>query len=483
MEWTAERVRALRRARRMTREEFAELVGVSDRQVATWETADTPMYARNARALDAIHDSLTPSQADRYDAETAGAADIGDRQAEERLRPLLNATERGARVTPSDQAVDALGGARLRDDAFGRLSAMGPAAGCSLLPVHDSLLPVHDTVPASVTPAPADPELEEGPGVNRRELFRHAGVLAAVALFPGALEPEAAPVEHFRDLRRVLVNADNLLGPGHVVSAVHEQIRVLQQLRQTARGTDRHRVVHLQAEFGEFAGWLYQDLGDHRAAQYWTDRALEWSHAARDPALATYVLARKSQLAGDRNDAATAVDVAEAAVATVSPGSKLAAVATTYVAHGYALAGDERACGRAYDSAHELLATSDRDAEWSAWLDGSYIEAQRARSLAVLGRFPAAVQGFERAVIALPAGYRRDRGVYLARTAIAHAGAGDIDQAATLGLQALAIGVQTGSGRIAVELRCLDARLGGYDSAAVAQFRAAIRPARSTSTR
>jgi tetratricopeptide (TPR) repeat protein len=421
----------------MTREEFAELVGISDRQLATWERADTPMYARNARALDAIYDALTPSQADRYDAETPGAADVGDRQAEARPRPLLNAAERGARGAPPS---------------------------------------------ASDTSAPADPRLEEGPGVDRRELFRHAGVLVAAALFPAALEPEAAPIEHFRDLRRVLVNADNLLGPGHVVPAVHEQIRVLQQLRQTTRGTDRHQVVHLQAEFGEFAGWLYQDLGDHQAAQYWTDRALEWSYAARDPALATYVLARKSQLAGDRNDAATAVDVAEAAVAAVSPGSKLAAVATTYVAHGYALAGDERACGRAYDSAHELLATSDRDAEWSAWLDGPYIEAQRARSLAVLGRFPAAVQGFERAVTALPPGYRRDRGVYLARTAIAQAGAGDIDQAAMLGLQALAIGVQTGSGRIAVELRRLDARLGGYDSAAVAQFRAGIRPAHSTST-
>jgi len=473
MEWTAARVRALRRARRMTREEFSELVGVSDRQVATWETVDTPMYARNARALDAIQDALTPSQAERYEAETAGAAHVGDRQAQARLP--LNATRRGARVTHSGQAEDGVDSAQLPNDALGLLEAKGSE-------VDGNLMPVQYALPAFGVPAPAERTPEEEPGVDRREMFRHAGVLAAAALLPGAVEPEVAPVEHFRDLRRVLVNADNLLGPGHVVSTVHEQIRILQQLRPTTRGTDRQQLLHLQAEFGEFAGWLHQDLGDHQAAEYWTDRALEWSHAARDPALATYVLARKSQLAGDRNDAATAVDVAEAAAASASPGSKLAAVATTYVAHGYALAGNERACGRAYDHAHELLATSDRDAEWSAWLDDPYIEAQRARSLAVLGRFSAAVQGFERAVTALPVRYRRDRGVYLARTAIAHAGAGDIDQAAALGLQALAIGVQTGSGRIAVELRRLDARLGGYDSATVAQFRSAIRPALSTST-
>lgn len=471
MEWTAARVRALRRARRMTRQEFAALVGVSDRQVATWETADTPMYARNARALDAIHDSLNPPQTDRYEAETAGGAHIGDRQTE--TRPPLT-KERGARLASSDHAVDVSVGARLRN-ALRLLDAMGPAGYPPM--------PARDTMPPVGVSAAADPTLEEGPGVDRREVFRQAGVLAAAALLPSALQPEAAPFEHFRDLRHVLVNADNLLGPGHVVPAVHEQIRILQQLRETARGTDRHQWLHLQAEFGEFAGWLHQDLGDHRAAQYWTDRALEWAHAARAPALATYILARKSQLAGDLHDAASAVDVAEAAAAMASPGSKLAAVAATYLAHGYALAGDERASGRAYDHAHELLATADRDAEWSAWLDNPYVEAQRARSLAVLGRFPAAVQGFERAVIALPTGYPRDRGVYLARTALAHVGAGDIDQAATLGLQALAIGVQTGSGRIAVELRRLNARLDGYDNAAVAQFRDATRPAQTTTTR
>ncbi len=45
-------------------------------------------------------------------------------------------------------------------------------------------------------------------------------------------------------------------------------------------------------------------------------------------------------------------------------------------------------------------------------------------------------------------GYPRDRGVYLARAAVAHMAAGDIEPAARLGLDALHIGVGTESGRI-----------------------------------
>jgi hypothetical protein len=52
--------------------------------------------------------------------------------------------------------------------------------------------------------------------------------------------------------------------------------------------------------------------------------------------------------------------------------------------------------------------------------------------------------------------YHHDRGVYLARAAVAHAGAGVPEQAATVGLQALTVAEDTGSGRIFKELSRLD---------------------------
>ena len=55
--------------------------------------------------------------------------------------------------------------------------------------------------------------------------------------------------------------------------------------------------------------------------------------------------------------------------------------------------------------------------------------------------------------------YHRDRGVYLAREAAAYAGAGEADHAAGIGLQALAIGTETRSGRIFTELATVESRL------------------------
>lgn len=279
-------------------------------------------------------------------------------------------------------------------------------------------------------------------------------------------------------MRRVLIDADNLFGPSRVIPTVHEQIDVLQRLRGSCRGADSRDLLHLQTQFAEFAGWLHQDHGDHETARYWMDRALEWSHMARDPGLTAFILARKGQLAGDMQDAVAAID-AEAAAHIAPPGTRLPAVATTYVAHGYALAGDRSASTRAYNRAHELLAGIDIDPKstWGVWLDAAYIEAQRARSLMLLGDFTAATAGFEEALAALPEGYSRDRGVYLARAALAHAGAGEAEQAATLGLQALAIGTHTLSGRIAIELRQLHATLDTWGTPAVDEFLEAARTA------
>lgn len=140
------------------------------------------------------------------------------------------------------------------------------------------------------------------------------------------------------------------------------------------------------------------------------------------------------------------------------PSTRLAAVASTYAAHGYALAGDHTASDRSYDQAQELLDNTDIDPQssWGAWLDAPYIEVQRARSLVVLGNHATAVEGFEQAIDRLPGGYPQDRGVYLARAAMAHAAG-------------------TKSGRITSELQQLDGILGTCDTAEVEEFRDAFR--------
>jgi tetratricopeptide (TPR) repeat protein len=310
-----------------------------------------------------------------------------------------------------------------------------------------------------------------------------AAIAAAVGPSPlGARLPAAAaadmhPIETLRQLKRALIDADNLFGPGGVLPAVHSQIQVIRQLRADRRGADRQTLLTMQAQYAEFAGWLHQDARDFQAAGFWLDRALEWSHAAADREMATYVMARKSQLAGDMHDATSAIDLASAAGGMARKGSRLKATAATYGAHGYALAGQRTACLRTIDGAREMAGRLDSKAEspWATWLDYAYIDVQRGQCLSALGDHTKAATVFQQAIRDLPPAFRRDRGVYLAREALAHAGAREPEQAAGVGMQAVAIARDTHSGRVIDELARVGTGLAPWAALpAVADFQDAL---------
>jgi len=288
---------------------------------------------------------------------------------------------------------------------------------------------------------------------------RVSGVISRGRCASPGLE-DVSPVEHLRKLRAVLVDSDNLLGARHVITTVEDYIQVIRQLREQRTGADRRALLHVQAEYAEFAGWLHQDVGYFGLAQHWLDRALEWSHAVDDWEMATYVLARKSQLAGDMNDASSAIDLADAAAGLARPRSRLLATAATYRAHGYALADERTHCLRGLDNAFGLAEDPDDDPKspWAPWLDNAYIDAQRARCLSIMGDHGTATDVYQQAIRGLPSTFRRDRGVYLAREALAHASNQDPEQAAAVGKQALVIADETQSGRIVNELAHLDGK-------------------------
>jgi tetratricopeptide (TPR) repeat protein len=317
--------------------------------------------------------------------------------------------------------------------------------------------------------------------MKRRDFARGlvgAGMMAALGpldrLYPDASVDlgDIHPIEHLTRVRAVLVDSDNLLGPRPVIPTVVHHIGLIQQLREGHSGSDGRALLHMKARYAEFAGWLYQDAGDPRAAQHWLDRALEWSHAVGDAEMATYVLARKSQLAGDLEEGFAAVDLAEAAW-NLAPGSRLRALARTYAAHGHALAGHPAECMRSLEDAHDLVVDeSGAPPAWAPWLDAAYIDVQRARCLTILGDPSLAADLFQAAIRQLPPTYRRDRGVYLAREALAHAGRRDPEQAAAVGARALAIARETQSGRIRAELNQLGAALGRWrEVPAATEFR------------
>jgi transcriptional regulator with XRE-family HTH domain len=300
--------------------------------------------------------------------------------------------------------------------------------------------------------------------------------IASAHLSGAAAAPDMHPAAHFEQMRHVLIDSDNLFGPEQVIQTVKGQLQLIGQLRQSLRGADQRSLLEMQAKYAELASWLYQDYGDLSTAERWANRALEWSHGAMDHELTVYIMARKANIAGDMGDPLHVLDLGTAAENMAHSGSRLAAVAATFTAHGYALQGDRNGTQRAYDKAREMLGTMDADpsSPWGVWLDEPYIDVHRNRSLAALGEYRQAAEGYEVAITKLPADFRRDRGVYLARAARAYAGAEDADHAADAGLQALSIGVETKSGRILTELAQLDEALSRSQSPHVATFRQAM---------
>jgi tetratricopeptide (TPR) repeat protein/transcriptional regulator with XRE-family HTH domain len=314
--------------------------------------------------------------------------------------------------------------------------------------------------------------------LDRRTMLRGGvGMSAAAALgtgTPAAAEvvqglappPRSAaaysgtPIEHLKRARRLLIDNDNLLGPRHAIATVREYIERIKDLRRDAKGADRQALMELQTQYAEFASWLYQDLGHFDQAEFWLDRAFQWSHTVGDSDLTSYVMARKAQLAGEKRDLVDVVDLAEAAQRMARPRSRLAAVARTYESYGHALRGQSGDSERAIDDVRNSLDRVSSDATpWGVWLNEQYVEVHRAQGLEVLGKHSEAAEIFTNAIRMLPEGYHRDRGVYLARAAVAHAGAGAPEQAAAVGLEALTVADDTGSGRIMRELAHLDKAL------------------------
>jgi transcriptional regulator with XRE-family HTH domain len=305
------------------------------------------------------------------------------------------------------------------------------------------------------------------------------------AAAPLSTAGDVHPVEHFQQMLRVLIDNDKLFGARQVIPVVREQIAIMQQLRSSWRGADQHALIGVQARYTEFCGWLHKDMSEHQLAEFWMDRALGLSHLSADHELTAYILASKAELAGDMRVPADAISAGEQAMRMTPSRSRIGALAATRAARGYALDGNSPAMERTYDRARELLDSTDDDPDFpgASWLNENTIALSQAQSRTFVGDYHRAALGFQRGIAELPSSYRRGRGVYLARAALAHAGDHEVEQAATLGRDALTIGADTRSGRILTDLIRLDDALARWRTTpAVADFHSAMRDTISRQT-
>jgi len=304
------------------------------------------------------------------------------------------------------------------------------------------------------------------------------GILAARSgiILPGQAglaQTSARPIERFQSVRRTLADMDNEFGPLAVIPRAIEQLKVIQQVSKAQRGMDVKDFLRIQTQYADLIGWLHQDSGQFSRAQYWLDRALELAYVSEDSNAVIFIMSRKAQLAADMQDPVTAALIADAAVALDRTQSRQGAIAATYAARGHGLAGEEAEALRSYDQAAEFLANCDEDqTPWGKFFGAAYIGIQRSHSLVDLGRYSEAAEGFRSAIDALPIGFRRDEGVYLAWEAAAHVGNQQPELAVALANESLQIGLETKSSRIITELISLGASLDSWkEMPEVKQFR------------
>jgi DNA-binding XRE family transcriptional regulator len=158
----------------------------------------------------------------------------------------------------------------------------------------------------------------------------------------------------FEELRRVA----HLIAPAALLPVLIAQTHALRMLAATGLPHTRTAALFLAGRFAEYTGWLAQEAGDDRGAQWWTDRAVEFADGGGDRDLAAYALVRQGLIAMYRYDARATIVAAERAQAARC-GARVQGLAALQEAQGHALAGGYDPCRRALDRAATLLDSAD----------------------------------------------------------------------------------------------------------------------------
>jgi len=302
-----------------------------------------------------------------------------------------------------------------------------------------------------------------------------AGVEAALGANTVRVDP--ALIEHFAVLRTVLVDSDNRVGAAAILPTAQQQLGHIAGFRRVARGGLHDAFLRTEARWAEFAGWLSDDLGDRAAGDWWLAQALTMAQEAGDMEFTTYVFARLAQRAAEATDRDRVLGLARAADRSGGDRAPVRAFAALQRAHGHAIAGDISAFQAAVDDARHLVAGTPADDDGlGSFCTVPYVWAQEGDGWRRLGRPHAAVKCFDRALDAWPESYRRERGLYLARTAAAYAAAGETERAAATALAALELAHLTLSARTRREVAAVGGQLTAMSPAepGVADLHAAL---------
>ncbi|MFJ4873795.1 Twin-arginine translocation pathway signal [Streptomyces sp. NPDC088745] len=344
-------------------------------------------------------------------------------------------------------------------------------------PAEETAFVIHDALgrwpeDLGFTPPPGwiRPEHHEEEQVDRRA-FVSVTAAALVAGPTASQHVDPALIGYFQEQLEGHYRADMFLGPHDLIGTVSAQYQLIDKLIRSARGETRHGLLRVGAAYAALVGWLYQDAGDMDGAAFWRGVTQEMAMRSRDPHLIGYFLVNQAQVRTDLGDGHAVVDLCEAALDGGLLLPKVRIMAMQQQAHGASLTGDRTAVDRLIDQADSLLSQVDDDLPWgnACRRTPGYLEVQRATCYGRLGLGQEAGALWTQVLGIVPETARRDRGVYMARHAIAAAHARDPDQAVEIARHVARVAVETRSARMARELRGLERVMRPWQDAPIGQ--------------
>ena len=270
-------------------------------------------------------------------------------------------------------------------------------------------------------------------------------------------------LDHLREQWHSLVRTDNLLGPRFALPGVLTQIETIELVLPTLRGAARRDAVQLAAQYAESAAWLYEDSDHMVAAHHWVGRAMEWAYEAGDASMVAWTIFRRSQQAGATRDAARTIGLARAARRNEDQlAAPMRAAIRVQEAYGSALDGDDRSSQQLLDEAHTYAASDavgDARGGHGSYCTAGHIEINRALCLSAMGQYKQAVNLYQKGIRSLPAVYHRNRASAQSQLAATYVAIGQVEEAAAVAREALAVAGGAGAGRTLRDITELSVKL------------------------
>lgn len=312
-----------------------------------------------------------------------------------------------------------------------------------------------------------------GPGRPHRP-----GLPGARAAGPRGTRVTAGDIAAMHAVGDLFRSLDNAFGGGHARQAL---VRYLENeaepmLRGSYGENTGRALFGVVADLTRLAGWTSYDIGAHGLAQRYFVQSLRLAQAAGDRVYGGYVLVTMSRQAvylGHGREAVQLARVAQQGVGTSAPPA-VHALLNAAEARGYGLLGEARACASALaraERALEAAKSGDEVPGWARFFDEAQLADEFGHCYRDLEQYRASVHHAERSLRLRGAAYARSRVFCRTVLAASRLGLGEVEQACSLGAEALHLAVEMRSVRAVEYVRDFCRRLEPYrDTAAARSF-------------